>query len=238
MPDLRSRLDLVSGLLGKANARRTFMPPPGRVYVNLGSGLTVAPGWVNIDAGLTAMCAALPAPLLRLIYPVTTVRRSLALDEFVRRLKSGMFIHADLRTRIPLPDESADVIYTAHFVEHLYRDEAERLFREAWRVLKPTGVFRINVPSLEVTLQRFAEGKVEEALAEFFAQSGAEEHRGHDRHRYMYDFPLLEGMLRRAGFSNVARRKRGEGVVPDLELFEQRPTGLYAEAAKTGTVPA
>jgi SAM-dependent methyltransferase len=235
---LRRHLDVLSGLVGKANARRTFTPPPGHVYVNLGSGIAVAPGWVNIDAGFTAMCAALPAPVLRLIYLVTTVRRSLDPEEFVRRLKSGLFIHADLRTRIPLPDECADVIYTAHFVEHLYRDEAERLFREAWRVLKPTGVFRINVPSLEVTLERFAQGKTEDALTEFFAHSAAEERRGHDRHRYMYDFSLLEGMLRHAGFSNVVRRSRGEGVLPDLELFEQRPTGLYAEATKTAPVPA
>lgn len=229
--DLRRYLDLVTGLVSKVNSRRTFGLPPGDVRLNLGSGITVAPGWVNIDVGLAAMCAGWPPALLRLIYPAATVRRFLSADDFVHRLKSGTFIHADLSRRIPLSDASVDIVYTAHFVEHLYRVEAERLFEEVWRVLRPGGIFRVNVPSLEVALQRFEEGKTEEGLAEFFPRSSKEERR-YDRHRYLYDFPLLERMLRATGFAEIVRRQRAEGAVPDLELFEQRPTGLYVEATK------
>jgi ubiquinone/menaquinone biosynthesis C-methylase UbiE len=42
-------------------------------------------------------------------------------------------------TRLAFPSETFDTITMADFVEHLYPDELERSFREAYRVLKPSG---------------------------------------------------------------------------------------------------
>ena len=45
-------------------------PAPGIVKVNLGSGLYVAPGWINVDGSLKTALAPWPSRLLRLLYPL------------------------------------------------------------------------------------------------------------------------------------------------------------------------
>lgn len=51
----------------------------------------------------------------------------------------GQEIIWDVRQGIPFPDNSVDMIYTSHFLEHLDNDEAEDFFRENYRVLKKGG---------------------------------------------------------------------------------------------------
>lgn len=233
---LRRAVDLVTMITARTNAKRTHRPWKGPVLVNLGSGLTVAPGWINVDSSLTALLARAPPQLLRLPYRLSSAPRWFTFDRFCELLKSGTFIHADVTVRIPLPSGSADAVYTGHMVEHLYREDAERLFREAFRVLKETGVFRINVPSIDDVLARFERGETEEALAAFFPRNRreAEADGFFSRHRYLYDFPLLRNVLQQAGFVRVERRARGVGSVPDLDELERRsPTGLYVEAFKS-----
>ena len=54
------------------------------------------------------------------------------------------------------------------------------------------------------------------------------------RHRYMYDFEMLAGLLGRAGFANVRRCEYQEGRVPDLQELDNRPGSLVVEASKPG----
>jgi hypothetical protein len=104
--------------------------------------------------------------------------------------------------------------------------------------LKPRGVFRINVPSLEEPLRLFQEGATEDALAFFFPRSAADIRRVGmlGQHRYLYDWPTLERLLRDAGFTHVEQRRKREGTVPDLDVLENRSeTGLYVEAFEYGS---
>jgi len=53
------------------------------------------------------------------------------------------------------------------------------------------------------------------------------------QHRYMYDFDLLRDLLIDAGFTSVIRRDYRVGVVPDLEILDNRPEEtLYVEATR------
>lgn len=231
---VRKAIDAVTLAAAKANARRTYSPVEnGPVLVNLGSGLTVAPGWINVDSSLIALVVRFPRALLRFAYLLSAARERLTFEEFHLRLRSGVFIQSDVTVRIPLAADMADVVYTAHMIEHLYRDDAERLLHEMHRVLRPGGILRINVPSLDDVLAKFAQGETEAALDEVFARNRSDEQGWYSRHRYLYDFPLLERLLKEAGFDSIERCARGEGRVPDLEVLERRsPTGLYVEAIK------
>lgn len=52
-------------------------------------------------------------------------------------------------------------------------------------------------------------------------------------HRWMYDFDSLKNLLLSIGFTVVEKRSFREGVVPDLELLDNRPQeSLYVEARK------
>lgn len=55
----------------------------------------------------------------------------------------------DLRRGVPYPDESFDVVYHSHVLEHFPRKDGEAFLIECRRVLKPGGILRVAVPDLE-----------------------------------------------------------------------------------------
>lgn len=56
---------------------------------------------------------------------------------------------ANLLDRLPLADESASMVYSSHFLEHVPKSLVPVLLRDWLRVLQPGGVVRIVVPDLE-----------------------------------------------------------------------------------------
>ena len=57
-------------------------------------------------------------------------------------------IQADLTKRLKYKDNSVDMIYTEHFLEHISEVEGFRLLGECYRVLKKGGVLRIVTPDI------------------------------------------------------------------------------------------
>jgi predicted SAM-dependent methyltransferase len=55
----------------------------------------------------------------------------------------------DLLTGIPFPDNSFEVVYHSHVLEHFPKHKAAQFISECYRVLKPGGIIRIAVPDLE-----------------------------------------------------------------------------------------
>jgi predicted SAM-dependent methyltransferase len=60
----------------------------------------------------------------------------------------GVIAH-NLLLGIPFPDNSFDVIYHSHVLEHFSESEGKKLINECFRVLKKGGIIRIAVPDLE-----------------------------------------------------------------------------------------
>ena len=56
---------------------------------------------------------------------------------------------ANLLGQLPLSDESAELVYSSHFLEHIPRSQVSALLSECWRVLHPGGVLRLVGPDLE-----------------------------------------------------------------------------------------
>lgn len=50
---------------------------------------------------------------------------------------------------LPFLDNSFDVVYSSHFLEHLTREQADFILKEIFRTLKKGGIIRIVVPDLE-----------------------------------------------------------------------------------------
>jgi predicted SAM-dependent methyltransferase len=55
----------------------------------------------------------------------------------------------DLKKGIPFADNSFDVVYHSHVLEHFPKVEALTFIRECYRVLRPQGILRVVVPDLE-----------------------------------------------------------------------------------------
>src|SRR5687768_12949529 len=121
--------------------------PNGVVKINLGSGLHIAPGWINVDGSIHSLMSSAPAPVLRMLYrSAQSVRLELDEAEYVRRLRDNRFVFAQLEQRLPFEDGIADYVYASHVLEHFYLDDAERFLRDIARILKPGGVLRVCVP--------------------------------------------------------------------------------------------
>ncbi len=55
----------------------------------------------------------------------------------------------NLRTGIPFPDNTFDVVYHSHVMEHIPKADVNFFIMECIRVLRPKGVLRIAIPDLE-----------------------------------------------------------------------------------------
>lgn len=56
---------------------------------------------------------------------------------------------ADLLDHLPISDNSAELVYSSHFFEHIPRSKVSYFLNECKRVLAPGGVIRLVLPDLE-----------------------------------------------------------------------------------------
>lgn len=233
---MRSVIDLSTAAIGRMNRGQRIIPKKdsrdGMVKVNLGCGLAVAKGWTNVDASLNALLASWPRTMHKLLYRLSGSSRYYSLEQYCDLLEGHVFMHHDLSHSIPLKDETADFIYSSHFLEHLFRQDAERLLTDCYRALKPGGVVRIGIPDLAYAMSLYSRGEKGRMLADYFFV----EDKGSflARHKYMYDFELLRSLLEKAGFAQIARCAYQEGRTPDIALLDNRPEdSLFVEATKS-----
>lgn len=64
-------------------------------------------------------------------------------------------IAANLGNGVPFPDESFDVVYHSHLLEHFTKPAAADFLQECLRILKPGGVIRVAVPDLEAIARNY-----------------------------------------------------------------------------------
>ncbi|MEW5944950.1 MAG: methyltransferase domain-containing protein [bacterium] len=210
--------------------------------VNIGCGTTPTPGWLNYDNSMSVRLAGHPL--------ATAVLKRLGIlggeqEKFIAFAKKGGIACADATRRIPLPDNSVEVLYASHVLEHLYREKANRLLREAYRVLAPDGIIRIAVPDLRKMAEKYiAEGDADAFVEKtLLAQDrpGTLSERlkrlvvGERRHLWMYDGASVRSALSAAGFREPEVLEPGSTGIQDpgeLNLHERADESVYVESRK------
>jgi predicted SAM-dependent methyltransferase len=188
--------------------------------IHLGCGPYFLQGWINVDYSFGARIANIPL--------VGGLAKSMGL--FHIEWNPNILLH-DLSKPLPWPDASADCIYTSHTLEHLRREDGERLIAECHRVLKPGGVLRIVVPDLKTCVEDYLNGEIPcerfiESLLVIKSKSASWKHKllslVDDRHLHkcMYDTPGLVRILNQYGFK-AASMAAHQSKIPDIETAEK-----------------
>ena len=146
-------------------------------YINIGCGAKYIDGMINVDGNI-----------------------------FCRK-----DIWLDVTLGLPFPNNSLKGIYASHFLEHFDRKRVRKLLSEFHSVLKQGGAVRLVVPSLEYAISVYQGGDLSK-LPEWpdkYASAGGRFNNFmlcRNQHFMMFDFGLLEELLKEAGFSRVFRQ--------------------------------
>ena len=99
-------------------------------------------------------------------------------------------------------DNSVDLIYCCHMLEHGdFKQAKQSLVR--WRqVLKPGGTLRVAVPDMEA---HFAHYFYHKDLRKLYSAFWGSQRHSYDYHKIGWDFKTLREDLEEVGFSNVRR---------------------------------
>lgn len=208
------------------------------VRINVGCGMSPTPGWVNIDNSPSVRLAGLPRLTSTLdklnVLPQGSKR-------YIEWCKSND-VRYGTALDLPVSDNSVDVIYTSHMVEHLDKATAQAFLAEALRALKPDGIIRIAVPDLERFVDMYKADGDADAFIGSLLMSQPMAHTWQDRartwslgfrdHRWMYDRNSLAKLLAEAGFVDVKIQEPGATEIADpgeLDLYERADESIYAE---------
>lgn len=100
-----------------------------------------------------------------------------------------------------LPDESVELIYACHVLEHFGRHKVDDVLREWHRVLQPGGVLRLAVPDFQACSRLYVEGKLAHGINDIMGLIIGGQRDQHDFHHILFDRPSLEARLKAVGFS-------------------------------------
>ena len=166
----------------------------------------------------------------------------------------------DITKPLDFADNSVDVVFTEHVIEHVTLPEAIGFMRESLRILKPGGIFRCVAPFVDKMLryegrneldQRYATG----LLAHFFEEDdaalkavglkGIESDpvpffwanllKGH-LHKFVWSTELMARVLGRVGFTSCCfHEEPGCSSFDQSTAIERTVRGLFGDLSAYGS---
>jgi len=115
----------------------------------------------------------------------------------------GVDIVCDLeRESLPFHDGHATRVKAIHSLQHLSRDAARKILREAHRILRHEGTIYLMIGDGDFIIQRLSEDGLFEGWLNCLFH-GPNDENGFGYHRWMYTFATMKQELEDAGFSKV-----------------------------------
>jgi len=140
------------------------------------------------------------------------------------------FVHIDIR-KFPHIDyvssvdkldmfknNSVDLIYACHLLEHFRRNQIEGVLKEWYRVLKPNGILRLAVPDFEKIVEVYLKYKdLKLILGPLFGRQDYPE----NTHYVTFDFLTLSKILKKIGFKKIYRYDWQNTIHKDYDDYSQ-----------------
>lgn len=148
-------------------------------------------------------------------------------------------------TKLKFAENSVDVIYTSHVLEHITRDEVMSFVKQAHLILKPGGVLRIVLPDMNILINDYIkDGNMDRLIDRSllvinYGNSFKAKLKyllfGWRGHKWMYDEKSVFSLLSNSGFSLVKILQPGETNIKEstnINLYEKVGESMYIECIK------
>lgn len=117
-----------------------------------------------------------------------------------------------------IQDNSVDLIYNCHVLEHFKRRDVRRVLQEWKRVLRPGGILRTSVPDFEKICQVYQKyRRIDLVIGPLF---GRQDYL-YNIHYNVFDFESLKTDLEYVGFVNVRRYDWRETEHANVDDYSQ-----------------
>jgi predicted SAM-dependent methyltransferase len=208
--------------------------------INLGSGPTHIDGWIEYDSSINIWLSRIP------------YLKKFLLKLGVLRISHELEWHPDVKKaniiNLKFPENSVSNFYLSHVLEHVYRQESQKILINIFQGLSPGGIVRICSPDYSAFILNYIKAKDANELsaANAFEDSllsyPASRPRGFDKIRrkfgghihYWHPFKcqIIE-QLTVAGFTEITQHEFRNGNLLDINSVEQRSdNSFYLEARK------
>jgi len=211
-------------------------------YINIGCGAHPFQGWVNYDHNIFIYFSRIPI-LKWLLKKINFI--PFGFKEFMDIADSENIQYADGGNHIPESNDTVDVLYSSHMLEHLDVEETHTFLTESMRILKKGGILRLVVPDFDKLITAYSQhqnplqfindsclvGKKPKSLIkkmQYLVQ-------GHGWHFSMYNKLTLMELLEKYGFKKIQILKEGETNIlgcAHLNLSPHSHESIFIEAKK------
>ena len=149
----------------------------------------------------------------------------------------GVDLRWNLMKKMPFPDNSVDVVYSSHVLEHFPYHSLVALLDDCFRILKPGGLMSICVPNARVYIEGYNNPeKFDRSILTYKPALFSDQRMDLlnyifymvDEHKYMFDEENLTYLLKKAGFISVEPRAFDQ----ELDLKEREKESLFFKAIK------
>lgn len=197
------------------------------IKLNLGCANQIIEGWVNIDYALGA----------RLVKNPIFSKINKKLHFFHMEWDNRILVH-DLRKQFPFENNSVDIVYTSHTLEHFTKEDGFIFLKECHRVLNKDGIIRVIVPDLKVFVNKYIAGDIpaDKFVEELNVLSSTSDLIGLKKvitnmisfpHKCMYDHKVLLNNMREVGF-DAKIRLPFDSNIDDIRTIELESRTLEA----------
>jgi len=215
------------------------MKSEGTKKLHLGCGSYTPEDWINLDGSWNAWLAKHP-----FVKKILALLHLIPIKQLNIRWNPDIIIH-DVRKPLPFPDNSINVIYSSHLLEHLYLENAKELLKECYRALKPNGILRIVVPNLKAFILKYLEESDSNSTKAEVSDSAADKlnqrlgfhkpeplkgnifykiytcTKGYHSHKWLYDSYSLQKYFANAGFREVEEKQIYQSRINGIEKIEK-----------------
>jgi predicted SAM-dependent methyltransferase len=149
-------------------------------------------------------------------------------------------IVADIRTGLPLPDDSFDYIVGIHVLPEIPYCDLDRTLQELLRLLRPGGVLRLALPDVDKAIAAYTSGDIDyflipDDVVKSLAGKMIVQLTWYGISRSMFTLDLMTELLERNGFQSVQAcpfQQTGSPFPGIVELDNRELESFFIEARK------